>query len=77
MAVFSVQPGYQLLPCAVLSLLPRRIFGRHFAEVPFIATRDGYRREGHCKRLIKVSEGPPVQPCQSKNLVPKASRPAS
>lgn len=25
-------------------------------QVPFVATRDGYRREGHCKRLIRALE---------------------
>jgi hypothetical protein len=33
---------------------PLRVFGGRLAELPFIATRDGYRREGNCKRLIKV-----------------------
>ena len=32
-----------------------RAFGAKFAEVPFVATRDGYRREGHCRRLMQVS----------------------
>ena len=31
-----------------------RAFGAKFAEVPFVATRDGYRREGHCRRLMQV-----------------------
>ena len=36
-----------------------RVFGDKFAEMPFVATKEGYRREGNCKRLLKA--GPPVQ----------------
>lgn len=32
----------------------RRFFGSKFAEMPFVSTRDGFRRAGHCKRLMKV-----------------------
>ncbi|KAL6758250.1 hypothetical protein V8C86DRAFT_3025593 [Haematococcus lacustris] len=32
------------------------IFGPHFAEMPFIATREGYRREGHCRRMVRAVE---------------------
>ena len=35
--------------------LPGRVFGSKFAEMPFVATKAGYRREGNCKRLLKVS----------------------
>lgn len=38
------------IPC----LLPIRVCGDKFAEVPFVATREGYRRAGLCKVLIKV-----------------------
>lgn len=31
-----------------------RVFGGKFAEMPFVATKAGYRREGNCKRLLKV-----------------------
>ena len=31
-----------------------RVFGDKFAEMPFVATKEGYRREGNCKRLVKV-----------------------
>ena len=31
-----------------------RVFGNKFAEMPFVATKEGYRREGNCKRLLKV-----------------------
>lgn len=35
--------------------MPGRVFGSKFAEMPFVATKAGYRREGNCKRLLKVS----------------------
>ena len=31
-----------------------RVFGAAFAEMPFVATRDGYRREGNLRRLLQV-----------------------
>lgn len=31
-----------------------RIFGATFAELPFVATRQGYRREGHLHSLMRV-----------------------
>ena len=31
-----------------------RVFGTNFAEMPFVATRDGYRREGNMRRLVQV-----------------------
>lgn len=37
-----------------LLVLPGRVFGSKFAEMPFVATKAGYRREGNCKRLLKV-----------------------
>ncbi|CAK0784514.1 hypothetical protein CVIRNUC_007718 [Coccomyxa viridis] len=33
-----------------------RVFGAAFAEMPFVATKDGYRREGNLKRLLKAME---------------------
>ncbi|CAL5229685.1 g13054 [Coccomyxa viridis] len=33
-----------------------RIFGAAFAEMPFVATREGYRREGNLKRLLQAVE---------------------
>lgn len=30
------------------------MFGERFAEVPYLATKDGYRREGHARRLLGV-----------------------
>ena len=38
----------------VCCLTARRVFGNKFAEMPFVATKEGYRREGNCKRLLKV-----------------------
>ena len=32
----------------------RRVWGPHFAEMPFFATREGYRREGNARRLVEV-----------------------
>jgi hypothetical protein len=37
----------------------RRLFGTQLAEMPFVATRQGYRRAGHCRRLVKVSVSDP------------------
>jgi hypothetical protein len=31
-----------------------RVFGNQLAEMPFVATKTGFRRAGHCRRLIKV-----------------------
>jgi hypothetical protein len=31
-----------------------RLFGTQLAEMPFVATRQGHRRAGHCRRLMKV-----------------------
>ena len=31
-----------------------RFFGIKFAEMPFVATKEGYRRSGNCKRLMRV-----------------------
>ena len=39
-----------------------RAFGIHFAEMPFVATKQGFRREGNCRRIIKVSLGSPLCP---------------
>ena len=32
-----------------------RVFGTQFAEIPFVATAEKYRRKGHARRLISVS----------------------
>ncbi len=31
-----------------------RLFGTQLAEMPFVATRQGFQRAGHCRRLIKA-----------------------
>ncbi|GBG72324.1 hypothetical protein CBR_g11903 [Chara braunii] len=33
-----------------------RVFGTEFAEIPFVATKSGHRRRGHCRRLFRVIE---------------------
>ncbi|GAQ78681.1 Putative Acyl-CoA N-acyltransferases family protein [Klebsormidium nitens] len=33
-----------------------RVFGQNYAELPFIATKSDYRRDGNCRRLLKVIE---------------------
>lgn len=33
------------------------MFGTQLAEMPFVSTREGYRRAGNCKRLMKVGVG--------------------
>jgi hypothetical protein len=38
----------------VVSAATVRAFGTLFGEVPFVATREGYRREGHCRRLMQA-----------------------
>jgi hypothetical protein len=38
----------------IVSAATIRFFGAKFAELPFVATRDGYRRAGNCKRLMRV-----------------------
>ena len=43
--------SYASLFCLTLA----RVFGSKFAEMPFVSTKEGYRREGNCKRLLKVS----------------------
>lgn len=42
-----------------------RVFGNKFAEMPFVATKEGYRREGNCKRLLKVCS---AQSCHMTDL---------
>lgn len=38
----------------VVTVATLRLFGTRLAEMPFVATKDGYRREGNCKRLMQV-----------------------
>ncbi|CAL8469674.1 g9215 [Coccomyxa elongata] len=35
-----------------------RVFGTAFAELPFVATRDGYRRDGNLTRLMHANSWP-------------------
>ena len=39
----------------LLCILNHRVFGGAFAEMPFVATREGYRREGNLKRFLEVT----------------------
>ena len=39
-----------------------RVFGASFAEMPFVATREGYRREGNLRRLVQASSMGPASP---------------
>ena len=40
----------------IVSAATLRVFGTGFAELPFVATKEGFRRAGNCRRLIKVRE---------------------
>lgn len=46
----------------VVSAATLRVFGTKFAELPFITTRKGYRREGHCALLVEVCRLPAQLP---------------
>lgn len=39
----------------IWELVCSRVFGTSFAEIPFVATRDGYRRDGNLTRLMEAS----------------------
>lgn len=39
----------------LLQPLLRRVFGTLLAEMPYVATREEYRREGNFRRLLHVS----------------------
>lgn len=41
----------------VVSAAAVRVHGRLLAEVPFVATREDYRREGNARRLVDALEG--------------------
>ncbi|KAK9856855.1 hypothetical protein WJX84_001296 [Apatococcus fuscideae] len=40
----------------IVSVATFRCVGKNYAEVPFVATREGHRRAGHCRRLMKALE---------------------
>eukprot|EP00798_Chlamydomonas_sp_ICE-L_P006452 gene6452-3084_t len=40
----------------MVSTATLRVFGNKFAELPFVATKDGHRRQGHCRRLMQAAE---------------------
>eukprot|EP00775_Hariotina_reticulata_P009984 gene9984-10139_t len=40
----------------IISVATLRLFGTQLAEMPFVATRQGHRRAGHCRRLMKGVE---------------------
>ena len=42
------------LGSVVVSVATIRVFGTLFAEIPFVATKEKFRRAGYCRRLISV-----------------------
>lgn len=40
----------------IVSAATIRVQGPVFAEIPYVATKDGYRREGNCRRLMTAVE---------------------
>ncbi|KXZ51044.1 hypothetical protein GPECTOR_14g31 [Gonium pectorale] len=38
----------------IITAATLRVFGNKFAEMPFVSTREGFRRAGNCKRLMKA-----------------------
>ena len=42
---------------AVVAAAAVRAHGSLLAEVPYVATRQDYRREGNCRRLMRALEG--------------------
>lgn len=48
---FILRKGGNIVAAAVI-----RAHGTLLAEVPFVVTREGYRREGNCKRLLSALE---------------------
>lgn len=49
--VFVLRKGGTILSAAAI-----RVHGDLFVEVPYVATREGYRREGNCHRLMTALE---------------------
>ena len=49
--VFVLRKGGTIISAAAL-----RPHGNLLAELPYIVTREGYRREGNCKRLLDARE---------------------
>lgn len=49
---FVLRKGGHLVAAAAV-----RAHGNLLAEVPYVVTKEGYRREGHCKRLVIALEG--------------------
>lgn len=47
----------------VVSVATLRVFGTRFAELPFVATRQGHRRAGNCRLLVQVREGKELALC--------------
>ena len=46
---FILRKGGNIVAAAVI-----RAHGTLLAEVPFVVTREGYRREGNCRRLLSA-----------------------
>jgi hypothetical protein len=49
--VFVLRKGGTIVSAAAI-----RVHGDLFVEVPYVATREGYRREGNCHRLMTALE---------------------
>jgi hypothetical protein len=46
----------------VISAAALRVFGASFAELPYVATLEGYRRAGHCRQLMDVRAPASIYP---------------
>jgi len=49
--VFVLRKGGSIVAAAAV-----RVHGSLFAEIPYVATRQGYRRDGNCRRVLHALE---------------------